>query len=157
ESPTKATLNVFGCAAAAAVRTIGIRAKVEQLLTSAAPSTSGTTTNRLTASPLVASLVLPRNLGKAPAPCRMGRPFRRRTAADAQGERPCAEGEGVRYRAVFFALLGLSVPGFTVMGPAAQHVAPADVIAHTSAVPNGRAAQADLPSYPECLRQPISA
>lgn len=63
----------------------------------------------------------------------------------------------MRYRAAFFALLGLSVTGFTVIGTAAQHVAHADVIAHTSAVPNWRAAQADLPSYPECLRQPISA
>lgn len=62
----------------------------------------------------------------------------------------------LRYRAAILAL-GLSVAGFTAIGTAAQHIAAADASAHATGEPNWRAAQADLPSYPECLRKPIAA
>lgn len=62
----------------------------------------------------------------------------------------------LRYRAALLALLGLSFSGTTVIGTV-QRAAHADVVAHATAAPNWRAAQADLPSYPECLGKPIAA
>src|SRR5437773_6028982 len=62
----------------------------------------------------------------------------------------------LRSRALL-ALLGLSITGCAVIGTAAQRVAHADVVAHATGEPNWRAAQADLPSHPECLRKPIAA
>ena len=62
----------------------------------------------------------------------------------------------LRYRALL-ALLGLSITGCAWIGTAAQRVAHADVAAHAAGEPNWRAARADVPSYPKCLRKPTSA
>jgi hypothetical protein len=63
----------------------------------------------------------------------------------------------LRYRAALLALLGLGVVGYTAVGTPAPRVAQAAVVAHATGEPNWRAARADLPSYPECLRKPIAA
>src|SRR5258707_766195 len=63
----------------------------------------------------------------------------------------------LRYGAALLALLGLGFVGYRAIGTAAPRVAQAAVVAHASGAPNWRAARADLPSYPECLRKPIAA
>jgi hypothetical protein len=63
----------------------------------------------------------------------------------------------LRYRAALLALLGLGVVGYTAVGTPAPRIAQAAVVAHATGEPNWRAARADLPSYPECLRKPIAA
>jgi hypothetical protein len=63
----------------------------------------------------------------------------------------------LRSRAALLAALALSMTACAVIGTAAQRAARADVVAHAAGEPNWRAAQADLPSYPQCLRKPIAA
>ncbi len=61
----------------------------------------------------------------------------------------------LRIRAMVVALLGMMLTASAVIATG-QPVASAAAVSHAASSPNWRAAQADLPSFPECLRQPIA-